>query len=272
MRASFFKRLLLKLSLSTVFVCCAAAAFAAAWTQAQEKGIVILSSSYYRSRDYYDDLGLHHAQDAYSKQEQNIYAEYGIRDWLTLGGSASFTSAQQASFSSYGIDDSTVFLRARLWQGDGFVFSAAPILKLPSPSSRTQNPVIGSGHASSGLQLSGGYGFEAFGQHHFAALDASYLYRFGEPKDQLRLDATLGIGLTDKWMFMPQMFITRRMGSGNTGFTQSSGDDYNLATLRLSAVYALTEETSLQLGAYDDISAKNAGAGKGLVVSVWRKF
>ena len=272
MRGSFLKRLAAETILSLLFVSCGAKAFAAAWTQAQQQGIVILSSSNYRSKEYYDDLGIRHSQDSYSKQEQNIYAEYGLRDWLTLGGSASFTSAQQGAYSSYGVDDSEFFLRTRLWQADGFVFSVAPIVKLPSPASRNLNPVIGSSTPSAGLQLSGGYGFEALGQHHYAALDATYYHRLGEPQDQLKLDATLGIGITSKWTLMPQLFITRRMGSGAAGFTQSSGDDYNLSTLRVSAVYAWDDVTSVQFGAYEDISARNAGTGKGIVASVWRKF
>ena len=72
---------------------------------------------------------------------------------------------------------------------------------------------------------------------------------------------------------MPQLFLTRRAHpKGASAFTQSSGDDYDLLTARASVVYALEQNLSVQVGAYQDVRGKNAGAGTGAFVALWRNF
>src|SRR5690606_25548600 len=117
-----------------------------------------------------------------------------------------------------------------------------PLVKLPSPESGNDLPVIGGRHADAGLGISAGYGFSAYGRNHFTNLDAGYRYRFGQPENQMRYAGTLGVSLSDRWMVMPQLFLTYRTDSpGMATFTQSSGDDFNLVKLQLSALYKVND-------------------------------
>ena len=273
MAAFSIKRLTAELLLSTIGISVATHAFAAAWTQAQGNAQVITTVSSYVSDAYYDRMGHRQKQNSYAKQELSAYAEYGLRDWLTLGGSASLTRATQNDSENWGLSDSDLFARIRLWQGEGAVFSVAPIAYLPSPTSRDDDPILGSATPSGGVQLSAGYGFEAWGNHHFAAVDNTYIKRMGDAGDQWHMDMTLGIGISSDITLMPQLFLTRKVG-GNTrsAFTQSASDDYDLSTARLSVVYAVSDKLSVQVGAYQDINGNNAGKGTGALIALWRNF
>lgn len=260
--------------LFTILTCCLATdAMAAAWTQEEGKTLLITTAGYYGAEKLWTNNGTKASQPRYQKGEFSPYLEYGYYDWLTLGGTMYFQHTTQSGFSNTSMGDTELFARMRLWQKDGFVVSIAPQLKLPTPFSTSDQPVIGSEHPDAGMQLSGGYGFDAFGQHHYIALDAAYRYRFGMPKDQLRLDATLGIGVAPKWTLMPQLFVTRRVDEPTVAtFTQSSGDDYNVTTLQISTIYDVTSDLALQVGGYKNLDGKNVGSGSGGLIAVWKRF
>lgn len=250
-----------------------AQAFAGAWTQDAGKGQLIVNGLYYTTDTLYNNQGNKNSQARYSKYELNPYLEYGLADGITVGSNLSLQRASQSGQSNWGIGDSEFFLRARLWQRDGFVLSAEPMFKLPSPEDSRETPQLGGRHPDVGMGLSAGYGFSAWGQNHFADLDVGYRYRFADPKDQVKIAATVGLGVTSNWMVMPQAFATLRASKPDVvSFTQSSGDDYNLVKLQLSAVYKYSDTTSLQFGAFSHFDGRNVGAGEGVLLSVWKKF
>ena len=249
------------------------AAYAGAWTQDAGKGQIIINGLYYNTDRLYNNQGNKTSQTTYTKYELNPYLEYGWTDDITVGANLSLQRADQSSNTNWGFGDSEFFLRKRLWQQDGFVLSAEPMIKLPSPEGARETPQLGGSHPDAGLGLSAGYGFSAWGLNHFANLDAGYRYRFGQPENQIKLAGTLGIATAPRWMIMPQLFATYRANTPSTvTFTQSSGDDYNLVKLQLSTVYQLQDDLSLQAGGFSHAEGKNVGAGSGLFMAVWKKF
>lgn len=254
-----------------------AAAFASAWTQAAGHGFYSLSNIYYRTDSYYNSRGDRVSQSYYRKYEINPYIEYGLRDDITIGANLFFQHITQDTplglYSSWGVADSEFFLRKKIWEKNGFVLSAEPMVKLPSPTRGSLLPRIGSQHPDAAMGISAGYGFSALGLNHFANLDSRYRYRLGMPLDQFNLDGTIGVHVHEKWLLLPQFFFTKRMDSRkNTLFTQTSGDDYDLAKLQFSVVYEFSEKTALQLGAFGNIAGKNVGNGDGMMLSLWKRF
>lgn len=259
--------------LTLVFCLFSAQALAGAWTQAPGKALFINTLTYYQASRYYDNVGSAAYQPHYHKAELMPYVEYGLKDWLTLGGSVALQYAAQKPEQNFAIADSEFFARARLWQGEGLVVSVAPLVKLPRLTSHEDAPVLGGAHPDVGLTLSAGYGFAAFGRHHFANIDTSYRHRFGPSQDQWRVDATLGLRVSDEVTLMPQAFLTRRASKGAGGsFTQSSGDDYDDLNLQFSVLYELREDVTLQLGAFEHVQGRNAGKGSGVVFALWKRF
>ncbi|MDE3038857.1 MAG: hypothetical protein KGJ21_10475, partial [Pseudomonadota bacterium] len=219
------------------------------------------------------------SQPDYGKYELNPYLEYGLSDSLTLGANLLFDRAHQdgaaggPSHTNWNLGDSEFFLRTRLWQQNGFVVSAEPMIKLPSPEPSDAQPPLGGSSPDAGLGLSAGYGFSAWGLSHFANLDTQYRHRFGAPHDQARLNGTLGIGVAPRWMVMPQAFMTwRTVASHVADFTNSPANDYDLVRLQLSAVYRWQNDLSFQFGGFDDVAGKNTGTGSGVLFALWRSF
>ena len=253
-------------------------AFAGAWTQAQDGIQLIVTGNYYSAEKMWDNQGQKQSQPTYSKYELNPYIEYGLRDDLTLGANILLDRAHQDAAAGSGrtnfdIGDSEFFLRKRLINSSGYVMSVEPMIKLPSPENSSSQPRVGSSHPDLGLSIANGYGFSAWGLNHFADLDVQYRHRLGPSKDQVKISGTVGIGLTQRWMLMPQTFLTYRTSHNQTvTFTQSSSDDYNLIRLQLSAVYKMTDSLSLQMGGYGDIDGKNAGIGRGVLIALWKQF
>lgn len=248
------------------------AAHAGAWTQKAGEVQLINQFSYYRSNEYRDLNGHTRPQPDYAKWEWNPYLEYGYDDATTLGASLYLQRASSSGQTNYGLAESEWFMRRRLWQQGGFVLSAVPKIKLPGLGNNDA-PLIGSSHADAALGLEGGYGFSWLRRWHYAALQSEYRYRFGNPRDQYRASATLGVGVSDKLVLMPQAFFTWRASDTQTApFTQSPRDDYDLTTLQFSALYRLTDSQQVQLGAFRDVSGKNAGQGGGVTLALWSHF
>ena len=252
-------------------------AFAGAWTQDQGSGQAILTGSYYNTDSYWDNQGHKQSEPAYSKYNLNPYLEYGLTSDITVGTNLSLqrdhqdSGAGSAAQTSWGLGDSEFFLRKRLWQDGGFIVSAEPMVKLPSPTDRM--PKLGGSSPDAGLGLSGGYSFTAWGLSDFADIDTQYRHRFGTPKDQINLAGTLGISVSPSWMIMPQTFLTYRTTTpAVAAFSNSAADDYNLITLQLSAVYKASNDVSLQFGGFSHVAGRNTGGGEGALFAVWKKF
>jgi protein XagA len=255
---------------------CPVAAHAGAWTLPPGDGMFIVTGSYDSADEFFDNSGNRIAQATYEKYEGMAYVEYGLADGITAGANLSYQRVRQdnaADNTNYGLGDSELFLRLRLWQQGNFVVSAEPLVKVPSPESSDDLPAIGSRHPDAGLGINAGFNFKALGLDHFVDTSLSYRYRFGDPEDQLRAGATLGLAVTPELMILPQAFFTWRMDDPATAaFTQSSGDDYDRTTLQLSVVYKFNEKLWLQAGAFSHIDGTNAGGGDGVLFAVWKKF
>ena len=266
-------RFLSSITCTVVLIISTSPAYAGAWTQDAGSTQVIITGSYFNNE------GKRQSQPAYDKYEIDPYVEYGLWDGITAGGELSLERAHQnasasaVSQTSYGLGDSEFFLRTRLWQGNGFVISAQPMVMLPSPEHSSTLPRLGESHPDAGMSLSVGYGFSAWGLDHFADIDTEYRYRFGSPKDQIRISGTLGMSVTPRWMIMPQLFQTYRASTPSVvTFTQSSADDYNLTQVQLSVIYKIREDVWLQAAGFSDISGRNTGAGNGGLIGLWEHF
>jgi hypothetical protein len=263
------------LSLAAFLVCFFASheTHAGAWTQEKGKAQLIVTATHYTTDERYDDSGIKRSQPDYHKSELNPYLEYGVTDTLTAGANLFLQHADDSADSSSSLGDTELFLRQRIFKSERYVFSLQPMVKLPSPTGGDDTPAIGSEHPDLGLDAQLGVNFNAFGRTHFADLSAGYRHRFGTPEDQILFSGTLGLNIAERWTVMPQLNQTLRATRPNVAtFTQSPQDDYSLTRASLSAVYKISEERSMQVGAFSHIDGKNVGAGHGAMVSYWLNF
>lgn len=267
-------------TLPAALLACTAALFpapsaqAGAWTQEKGKLQVITTALRYSTDTRFTNGGKRRPQRNYSKQELNPYFEYGFRDDLTLGGSLFLDKVDDGRRKRTSLGDSEVFLRKRVLRTQRYVLSVQPELKLPNPQATSSHtPAIGSKGVGYGVRLLGGASFEAFARPHYAELSAGYRRRTGAPEDQLLLDATLGLRVSDRVTVLPQLSQTLRVRAPAAApFTLSTRDDYNLTKLQLSGVYQFDNGRAMQVGAFRHLMGNNTAAGSGVLVAYWTQF
>lgn len=253
-------------------------AFAAGWTQPKGKTQAIVTARYYTTDEYFDNSGHSQSQPTYDKYEINPYFEYGLTDTITLGANVFLDYVSQdvpgaLQSDNYGLSDTELFARFRVYKDEANVFSLQPLIKLPSVYSRSGSPRSGGDQTDIELAAQGGHNFSLVGVPAFTTLSAAYRHRFEDPADQVKLDWVVGAHLTDRFMLLPQLSYTGRVNAPvNPAFTQSGSDDYNLLKLQLSAVYSITPDWSAELGVFDHVSGKNTGSGGGVTLAVWKQF
>lgn len=253
-------------------------AFAAAWTLKKEEKRVINTVSYYTTKTSFDNSGKKISQDSFTKIENNIYAEYGIMDYLTVGLSQSFQYLEQKNESgkiwNSGPTDTEIFVRNLLLIYDTSVFSLQPLIKIPGFYSEEQEPRLGNKQVDLEIRGLFGHGFLYDGKDHFANLELAYRRRMEEPGDEVRFDATLGLRPRGDILVLLQSFNTLSVNSSSaaSGLQLANSTDFNANKIQVSVVKTLSDKYSLQIGGFQTLRGKNTGAGGGVMLSLWTNF
>jgi protein XagA len=257
-------------------------AHAGAWTFPQGSGQVILNNLYYSATDEFTRGGHRRSfsdDGEFTKYEFNPYIEYGLRDDLTL---VLNLFARRVAFSNnfsddvnFGLADPEIGLRYRLSPPSAqTVWSVQATLKLPVAVPH-DTPPLGNEQTDAEARLLVGRGFSIAG--HWAYWDVELAYRFRDeaPADEIKLDATLGVSLSERWLAIGQFFGTRGLRNGSVIRIQGNptiDTNYDLYKGQLSIVYQLTQSVRLQAGYVRDLAGRNTGAGQAALLAVWFRF
>lgn len=243
-----------------------------AWTQKRGNSFTAQTTAAFRSTHYYDDNGTKTAQPAYVKYEQNSYFEHGLTDASTLGLNLFIQQIDTPSASQVAVADTEIFLRQRLWHNERAVLSFQPLLKFPTWHSGDRL-LTGTDDFDLEARMLGGYGFDAYGRHHYVIGELAYRKRLGEWRDQLKADLTLGWRLTRRITFHPQLSLTQRVeGTARSTASNAAVNDYDLIKGEIAAIYDWNEKTSVRLGVFSHLRARNTGDGEGVRFSIWKRF
>jgi hypothetical protein len=277
-------RFLLLVALAAALDITAAAdsAHAGAWTLPQSSGQVILTNLYYRASEEFTRGG--HRQSfsndgEFTKYEFNPYIEYGLRDDLTL---VLNLFARRVAFSNdfsgevnFGLADPEIGLRYRLSPPSAqTVWSVQGAIKLPVAFPH-DTPPLGNEQTDVEGRLLVGRGFSIGPRWAYWDLEVAYRFRDEAPADEIKLDATLGVSLTERWLVIGQFFGTRGLRNGSPVRIRNNPTidiNYDLYKAQLSIVYQLTQNVRLQGGYLRDLAGRNTGAGDAALFAVWFRF
>lgn len=237
-------------------------AWAGAWLQDEGKGQVITNFTYYSAVQQFDKSGDIHSMPDYNKYEVSPYAEYGLTDYLTIGGSFSYKAVDNETQTKtyYDSDDYNIFARTYLYKQGNMVVSTEANLYLPRKTGGELNPESG---VAPTLKINFGYGEKDY----FIDLSAGYQYWANHESDRIRSAATVGLNLTDDWMWMNQVF-----SNNITHSDYNQAANFDLTTAQTSLVWKYDDSVNFQVGISRDIYGRNTGCGTGILSSVWYKF
>lgn len=264
--------------LITLFVLAPQAAKAGAWTQPDGHHLLVLGGLWYETDEYYNRSGQAQSQPTYTKWEIAPYYEYGLNDAITIGGSTRLTMAEQQfnanDSANFGIGDTELFSRFRLFRNEYSVISLQPLVKLPIDVDEHDRPDIGNDFTDVEMKLMGGVSWPLFGQSHYLEAGVAYRKRLGDPSDQIRAEASLGIRPFGGLLLLGQISHIHDIGGKHDPVLGliSPENDYDLTKFEASAVIGMSAQTSLQAGWFTHIDAENTGGGEGAILSLWYYF
>lgn len=247
-------------------------ASAGAWTSEAGHGQVILQATAATADQEFGPSSHLFDSRPYDKAEVTLVFEYGLTDWLTLIGAPQFLAVQlgdpyPASYAGLGYTD--LGARARLFQGENTVVSAQVVARLPGTGNSSSAAAVGYEDAELDLRLLFGASFQLFGKASYLDVEVAQRQRFGPPPDEFRLDATLGVRVTERWQLLLQSFNVISEGAGEG---PNFGVSYEYYKLQAGAAYDLTQSLTVQAAVVGTYFARNAPQENGVVLSALYRF
>ncbi len=254
---------------------------AGAWTQPKGEGLAVLAYYFYTTDEQFgdgwkrEDFGF---DGRFTKNEWNLYVEYGLTDGVTLIGNFFLDGlAFENEFgrdTNFGLADQEIGLRYRL--SEKIPQALQLMVKIPGPYDVNDSPALGNGQTDVELDYFIGHPFPFGSRWGFVDVGVGYRLRTAEPADELRWYFTGGIELTD-WLDVYFLEASGIHGLGNDT-PQSVGDnillttDFDLIKVGASALVEPITDWIIQAGPYWQIAGRATGAGGGFKVAVWREF
>ncbi len=247
-------------------------AHAGAWTMEEGKGQAILQTSIITSSQSFGPKSDIYSSRPFEKVEVNLVFEYGARDWLTLILAPQYLHVKlgepdRSTYSGPGYIDAGA--RARLWQDETRVVSAQAVVRVSGTGNSSSAAATGNEDAELDLRLLGGFSFDLFGRASYLDVQVAERLRFGDPPDEFRLDATLGVRTAPRWQLLFQSFNVISQGAGKGPYFNRSYEYYKV---QMGAAWDLNPTLTLQGAMVSTVFARNAPLEHGLVMSALYRF
>lgn len=254
-----------------------------AWPQPEGHGLEVLTLSWYQTGSVFSEGWTRQAlakEGRFVKYEVNNYLEYGLIDRITLVGNFFYNpllrfTDQTGDVESSGFGDQEVAVRYSLSSGSApMVWAIQGLVKIPTYS-LSREPPPGNGQTDYEFRVLNGHGWDVGGRHFFWNVEAAYRYRTQFPADEFRLDATIGVDLFPRWMFLAQVFTIIGLRNGervSIAGNPSVDPNFDLIKAQLSVVYRVMPALRVQVGGFAPVVGRNTGAGGGVLLSVWWDF
>lgn len=249
-----------------------AEATAGAWTMKAGEGQIIAQSSFAHAASEFGPSSELFDSRPYDKVEVTLVFEYGLTDWLTLIAAPQFLSVSlgepdPASYAGLGYTDAGA--RLRLWQADGFVLSGQVVGRFSGTGNSQSAAAVGYEDPELDLRLLAGFSFSLWGRAAYLDLQLAQRQRFGDPPDEIHVDATLGVRVAERWQALVQSFNVISEGAGEGPYFDVSYEYYKL---QLGAAYDWSAALTLQAAVVATYFARNAPQENGLVLSALYRF
>ncbi len=246
------------------------ASLAGAWVMGKGTSKWMLSSEYTFATHLYDRRGKLIALPRYHMLYDTLYGEYGVTETLTVWGSTRFEQRKigyptQSAYSGLGYSE--IGGRYRVWEGFNAIASVQVSALIPGARNNVNPVEWGQTDFQADARGLVGYSFSLFKRHFFTDLQIGYRARFGDPADELRIDATLGASVSRKLMVLLQSFNTLSIGTPKSFFTELQ--DYKI---QISAVWDFNHRWALQAGTRTTLRGINTLQEQTYFGGLWLKF
>jgi protein XagA len=264
--------MLVRLALASVCLSgvLAKAAWGGAWNP-ERKAIHLITATHMTfASSVFDNDGNMKPAPSFRRLEATLYMEYGITDQWAAIGQLGYEQADvrwPVASSYQGLGYTELGLRRQVWKGRKAVVSAQSSVRVAGASD-AGNPVE-AGHTETewDIRALAGYGFTLRRWTGFIDIQGGYRFRFGNPADEARLDASMGVHIHRRLMVMAQSFNTLSVQDARNGYLPLREHK-----LQVSTVWTVFPRTFLQVGTRNTFAGRNTWAEQTWFGGVWTTF
>jgi hypothetical protein len=246
-------------------------ALAGAWLQEDGGLLVSTQALYYQTDSYFDVTGEELAQRDFTKQELNLYTEYGWSEKFTLGANLFINRVEQGD-DNFGIADPEFFARATLFKTDNSVISIQPLIKLPSLYQYGGSPRGGTDSFDGELSLLYGRNMPIISARDYMDMRVGYRERSDGLNGQYRVDVSYGLYVTDYLLCVPAFRSVIAAKNDAQTFNNNGSLDYDLYKAEMSLYYPLNDFQQVGMGYFHHIAGQQTGAGQGFSIGLVQRF
>jgi len=243
-----------------------AVAQAGAWPQAKGGTQVIVSYEPGSADEGFDASGDKSvALDRWKQDSLSLFVDHGVSERLSLTAKVNYRDYAIGAESFSGLGSVEVGGRWTVKRTDDFVFAVGASAEGLGKGRRNDYDLGAKGGTDYDLRAYAGKSFDLLGKAAFIDLQAARHLRQYEA-NEWRVDATLGVKPSQKWMVMAQVF------AGQTD--KESWGHAAWANTELSVVrhFGPRQDTSLQLSVRQTAAGQNVPAVHAVIVSLWKTF
>lgn len=257
----------------SILLLVASVAHAGAWLQPAGHGLMITQARYYSSDSFFDVNGESQPQSRYSKYELQPYGEYGVTDWLTLGGTAFVQRVSQAGTNNYGLADPEFFARTMLWRDDKQVLSLQPLVKFASRFRDSASPRGGSTSTDAEISLLYGRNLNLLSNRDYLDSRIGYRLRSNGRSPEWRNDTSLGLNVSDAVQIIPAIrSVIATDLTEASAFSQNGDLDSTYVTAELGGLYNLDDTQWVQAALSKTMYGIQSGDGYALSLGYAQRF
>lgn len=245
------------------------AAHAGAWTLNEDSTQIIAGTTWSTAGTSFDDKGAASQPAIYEKWLSSADAEYGWNDYLTLIVAPEFAHARVGLPSGVvsTANDFAIAGGARVRLDDLFGVLSAQLTAKSAGAFDMSVSANGAAGRQLELRLLYGTNFTVLGYDGYFDAEAAERLIAGLRPDELPIDLTLGVQVTPHTTVMAQSFNIIAAGNAKPPY-----EYYRQHKLELSAVTRLTDQFSLQSGAFISPAGQNTLVEQGFSVALWAQF
>lgn len=256
----------LRLAVLAVCLLFPAVAQAGAWPQAEGATQVIITYEPGKADKGFDASGDKTITlDKWQQNNLSVFVDHGVSEHLTLTAKVNYRDYTTGTDSFSGLSSIEAGGRWTVKRTDDFVFALGATVEGFGKGRRNDFDMTSKGGTDYDLRAYAGKSFHLLGKPAFIDLQAARHLRQYEA-NEWRVDGTLGIKPSPKWMVMAQVFAGRT--------DKASWGHAAWANTELSVVrhFGPQQQTSVQLGLRRTTAGRNVPVVHAVVVSLWKRF
>ena len=252
-------------------LCLPSTAWAGAWTLPEGTGQWLATLTSSTSTTYLEGSNALMPTPRYNKDEFSALIEYGLTDRLTgilIPGLQHIDIAPPTSAERTGLGYTEFGARYEFFEAPTWVVSGQATLRIPGTTDWANPAAIGYTDVEADLRILLGHNFKVAEMPAFFDVEVAERVRTAGAPSEFRVDGTLGVKVSPRWMLLVQSFNVVSEGAGAPIY----GGSYDYEKLQLSALYTLTDTWWLQFGGVSTYAGRNALQENGVIFGVWHQF